>query len=100
MRAGGGERKENDGVDLVSRITCLGLRGGRFVSSGAMETRLELFNDVPGLETGNSPRDLGLIVAPTSFAVVVPVRSWSIGVVLTASETSRIDRLIMADEIF
>lgn len=97
-RAGGGERRESDGVDLLARITCLDPRMGKFVSSGAMEPRFGLFNTVPGLETGNSPRALGLIVVPSPFAIVVPVRGGSISLEVMASGTSRIDPLTVAGE--
>lgn len=69
------------------------------MSLGAMETRLGLFNDVPGLETGKSPRPLGLIAAPSPYSTVVSVGSGNIGLVLMRSETSRIDPLAVADEI-
>lgn len=88
-RARGGERRESDGVDRLARITCLDPQGSKFVSSGAIEPRFGLFNAVPGLETGNSPKALGLIVVPSPFVIVVPVRSGSIGFVVMASGTSR-----------
>jgi hypothetical protein len=55
---------------------------------------------VPGLETGNSPSALGLIVAaPIPFPTVVPVRIGTIGLVVIASGPSRIDPLNVADEL-
>lgn len=55
---------------------------------------------MPGLDTGNSPSALGLIVAaPIPLPMVVPVSTGAIGLEVIASEPSRIDPLSVAEEL-
>jgi hypothetical protein len=106
-RAGGGEReevlkspREREGVDLFARLTRLAPRIGEPAPRGGVNPRFGEFSAVPGLETGNSPSALGLIVAASiPLPTVVPVRSGAIGLVVIASGSSRTDPLSVAEEL-
>jgi hypothetical protein len=104
IRAGGGERGElpiREGVDLLARLAILAPRAGEPEPEGAVDPRFGEFAAVPGLETGNSPSALGLIVAaPIPFPTVVPVRTGTIGgLVVIASGPSRMDPRKVAEEL-